>query len=136
MEAITKIWFTEEAVCIKTADGIEGMELLSDYPGLKYATPAQLEKYEISKFGIHWAELDEDLSFEGFFCDKTPRNSLEKAFKSVPEVNVSGVARRMGIPQSVMASYLCGAKKPSESRKAEIENTLHQIGQELLSIHL
>jgi len=46
----------------------------------------------------------------------------------VSEINVSSIARRMGIPQSVMASYLCGAKKPSESRKAEIEKMLHQIG--------
>ena len=136
MEAITKIWFTEKAVCIKTADGIEGMELLSDYPRLKHATVAQREKYEISKFGIHWAELDEDLSFDGFFRKNESENTLSSIFKLHPEVNISALARRMGIPQSVMASYLCGAKKPSESRKTEIENVLHQIGQELLSIQL
>jgi hypothetical protein len=28
-------------------------------------TPAQLNNIEISPFGIHWPDLDEDLSFEG-----------------------------------------------------------------------
>jgi len=28
-------------------------------------TPAQLNKIEISPFGLHWPDLDEDLSFEG-----------------------------------------------------------------------
>jgi len=36
----------------------------------------------------------------------------------------------------VMASYLCGAKKPSESKKAEIEEILHQLGKELLTVKL
>ncbi|HWV29876.1 MAG TPA: DUF2442 domain-containing protein [Dyadobacter sp.] len=25
------------------------------------------ERFELSPFGIHWPELDDDLSFEGFF---------------------------------------------------------------------
>ena len=32
---------------------------------LASGTSAQLSKMKVSRFGIHWPELDEDLSFEG-----------------------------------------------------------------------
>lgn len=51
-------------------------------------------------------------------------------------INVSMLARHMGIPQSVFASYLCGLKKPSEKRKKEIEKALHELGDELSAVTL
>jgi hypothetical protein len=35
------------------------------YPRLLQATPAQRASYELSPFGVHWPEIDEDLSIEG-----------------------------------------------------------------------
>ena len=35
------------------------------YPRLVNATPAQRASYELSPFGVHWPEIDEDLSVEG-----------------------------------------------------------------------
>lgn len=35
------------------------------YPRLANATPEQLQHFELWAFGIHWEELDEDLSIEG-----------------------------------------------------------------------
>ncbi len=32
---------------------------------LETGTPEQLSRMEVSPFGIHWPDLDEDLSFEG-----------------------------------------------------------------------
>ena len=32
---------------------------------LAVGTPTQLSNMEVSPFGIHWPDLDEDLSFEG-----------------------------------------------------------------------
>ena len=34
-------------------------------PRLARGTPEQLNRIELSPYGIHWPELDEDLSFEG-----------------------------------------------------------------------
>jgi hypothetical protein len=135
---IIKVWVDEVAVYIQTSGGETKRELFNDYVRLRNATPVQQANFEYDNIGIHWNDIDEDLSFEGFFDkeNKPEKSELYNLFKSVSEINVSSVARRMGIPQSVMASYMCGAKKPSESRKAEIENTLHQIGKELLAIHL
>jgi hypothetical protein len=135
---IIKVWVDDVGVYIQTSGGEIKSELFNDYIRLRYATPAQRGNFEYDNIGIHWNEIDEDLSFEGFFDkEKEPEKSeLYTLFKSLSEINVSSIARRMGIPQSVMASYLCGAKKPSENRKAEIEKVLHELGQELLSIRL
>jgi hypothetical protein len=34
-------------------------------PRLATATPAQLDNIELSPFGLHWPDLDEDLSIRG-----------------------------------------------------------------------
>lgn len=34
-------------------------------PRLARGTPAQLNHIEVSPFGLHWPDLDEDLSFRG-----------------------------------------------------------------------
>lgn len=34
-------------------------------PRLSTGTPQQLNKIEVSPFGLHWPDLDEDLSFQG-----------------------------------------------------------------------
>lgn len=85
------------------------------------------------EFGINWPELDEDLSFEGFFEPKT-RTELYRFFTAHPELNASAIARRMGISQSLFAQYISGIKVPSPSRKADIYATLHSIGEELLAV--
>ena len=135
---VIKVWIDDVAVYIQTSKGEIVSEQFEDYIRLRNATPSQRANYEYDNIGIHWNDIDEDLSFEGFFNkeNEPEKPELYKLFKSFSEINVSSVARRMGIPQSVMASYLCGAKKPSESRKAEIEKTLYQIGKELLNIQL
>jgi hypothetical protein len=43
---------------------------LSDYPRLSRATSEQKAKWKLSNVGIHWEEIDEDVSFESFFYEK------------------------------------------------------------------
>lgn len=128
---INKIWLTDEAIHIETKDGRKGVEYFADYPTLKSATPKQRENYSTSAFGIHWEELNEDLSFEGFFNPK-----MTKIFSKLKELNISALARRLGISQPLLAAYISGSKIPSESRKKEIEKELHRIGRELLEISI
>lgn len=42
------------------------------YPRLANATPEQLQNYELWAFGIHWEDLDEDLSIEGMLQGVRP----------------------------------------------------------------
>ena len=132
MITVEKIWLTDNAVWIKTTDGLEGCERFSDYPRLKYATQAQRENFESDAFGIHWPEIDEDLSFEGFFRTKKT-SELYEFFMAHPEINASAVARRLGIAQSLLAQYISGTKHPSEERLESIKNEIKKIGAELVS---
>jgi len=130
---IEKIWLTQTAVWIRTDDGREACELFADYPRLRDATMEQLCDYEYDEFGIHWEALDEDLGFEGFFNKPEP-TPLYKLFMSHPELNVSALARRMGISQSLMAQYISGKKKASKARMTLILDTIHAVGRELVTV--
>ncbi len=130
---IEKIWLTENAVWIRTDDGREACELFADYPRLRDASMEQLVNYDCDDFGIHWEDLDEDLSFDGFF-DKQEPTPLYKLFMAHPELNVSALARRMGISQSLMAQYVSGNKKASKARMELILETIHEVGRELVAV--
>ena len=133
MLTIEKIWITDDAVWIRTTDGREACEFFADYPRLNYATAIQRANYKADEFGINWPDIDEDLSFEGFFHQK-PHSELYRIFTAHPELNASAIARRMGISQSLFAQYISGVKKPSKARLMEILSTLHTIGKELMQI--
>lgn len=133
MNTIEKIWITDAEIWIRTSDGREACEKFADYPRLRYATPEQRANFTSDLFGIRWEELDEDLSFEGFFKQKKT-NELYDLFMVHPEINASAVARRLGISQSLLAQYIGGTKKPSEERLERIKSELRHIGKELLAI--
>lgn len=134
--SIEKLWFADNRIYVKTTDGEVLFQSLYFYPRLLHATPEQLADCELWDDGIHWEELDEDVSFESFYYPETkePAPGLQTAFLTNPELNVSAVARRLGIRQSLLASYIKGTKKPSEERSAQILNTIHDIGRSLMDV--
>jgi hypothetical protein len=71
---IEKVWFDDENIYILTNDGTQKSHPLRWFDRLWNATPEQREKYELSRWcdSIHWSELDEDLSLEGFFTCNIP----------------------------------------------------------------
>lgn len=133
MMTIEKVWITNSAVWVRTADGREACELFSDYPRLKFATQAQRENYTTDAFGIHWEDIDEDLCFDNFFSKKSA-NTLYELFMAHPEINASAVARRLGMAQSLLAQYISGAKRPSDERLERVKAEIRLIGAELSSI--
>ncbi|MGE6218703.1 DUF2442 domain-containing protein [Nubsella zeaxanthinifaciens] len=66
MENKIKIWFDESQIFIKTILGEQKSMPLKWFPKLLNASKEERENYCISPFGIHWENIDEDLSFEGF----------------------------------------------------------------------
>lgn len=133
MKEVEKIWLTDTAVYISLIDGQTAFERFADYPRLKDATPEQRENFVVDQFGISWPDLDEDLSFDGFFTEKN-RSVLYDLFMDHPELNASAVARRVGISQSLFAQYISGIKRPSPARLKEILRHIRTIGQELASL--
>lgn len=130
---IERIWLTDDAVWIRTKDGREARELFRDFPRLADADKDVLSSFVADEYGISWPDLDEDLSYEGFF-DVRDVNDLYEFFKSHPELNVSAIARRMGISQSLFAQYISGMKKPSAERFDAILSTIREIGRELMDV--
>lgn len=64
---ISKIWLTDSEIWIELNDGRKAKERFADYTRLSQATDEQRRNYVMSYFGLHWPEIDEDLSYDGFF---------------------------------------------------------------------
>ena len=74
---IARVWVDDHAVYAETTDGLRASYEFAQWPRLCKATAAQRQAFELSYGGIHWPDIDEDLSFEGMFhdaglCDITP----------------------------------------------------------------
>lgn len=130
---VAKVWVTNTEVWIRTADGREASEKFEDYPRLRFATPEQREHFTLSDDGIHWSEIDEDLSFEGFFEEKN-KSPLYRLFIMHPELNASAIARRLQMSQSLFAQYVSGTKKPSAERERMIFDEIRNVGKELVAV--
>lgn len=133
---ITKLWFADNRIYVQTDKGEKLYQSLLFYPRLLTASNEEREKYEFWDYGIQWDAIDEDMSYESFYYDDTkePAPGIQDAFLSNPELNISAVARRMGIQQSLLASYIKGTKVPSPERKKLILDTIHDIGNSLLAV--
>ena len=70
--SIQKVSFPGKKMKINLRDGRELFIPLAHYPRLAHATRRQLLHYEISAsgYGVHWPDLDEDLSIRGFLSYK------------------------------------------------------------------
>ena len=66
-ERVRSVRITASRLVVLLADGREISVPLDWYPRLRRATPAQRRRWRISGggFGIHWPEIDEDLSTAG-----------------------------------------------------------------------
>lgn len=55
----------EGNIVVRFESGAEFRFPVSENPRLAKGTPPQLNHIEISPFGLHWPDLDEDLSLRG-----------------------------------------------------------------------
>ena len=65
VETVKRAVFHEGYILIEMDSGMEVRFPVSRNPRLSKGTPTQLSNIEISPFGLHWPDLDEDLSFKG-----------------------------------------------------------------------
>lgn len=72
------VHFSEDSLTVRLDDGRALSVPLTWYPRLLHGSEAEREKYELigDGEGIHWPELDEDLSVEGLLAG---RRSAESA---------------------------------------------------------
>ena len=57
--------FEDGFIVVCTLSGAQLRFPVAENPRLAGGTPAQLNNIEISPFGLHWPDLDEDLSLRG-----------------------------------------------------------------------
>ncbi len=140
---IEKVWFDDENIYILTNDGTKKNHPLRWFDRLWNATTEQREHFEIGSWGdsIHWEELNEDLSLEGFYTYnkdeiEKQRNEVSRVFSQFPEINITRFAEQVKINRSLLASYVCNEKKPGIKSRKQIEAALHQLGKDLLAVKL
>ena len=138
MESIVKLWFESGRIFILTDQGNTYSRPLEAFPLLLEATPEQRAKYEIGMEGddIRWDDIDEDIHISSFFVTAEPDtdNPIAEVFRRFPQLNVSEVARSIGINKSLLSRYIYGIKKPSEQRKEQIINCIRQRGRKMAAI--
>ena len=61
---------------------------------------------------------------------------LTALFSEKDYLNLSVVAQKLGINRSLMAQYAAGTKLPSPERASAIEETIHDIGRDLLKVRI
>ena len=66
---INKVWVDDAHVWAETQNGWKANYPFSRWSRLAKATQQQRQNFILSRYGIHWPEIDEDLSFEGLFVD-------------------------------------------------------------------
>ncbi len=66
-ERVKGVKIAKDSLCVDLMDGRTIAVLLAWYRRLANAKPEQLARWEIAGagYGIHWPDLDEDLSTEG-----------------------------------------------------------------------
>ncbi len=64
-QAPVAAWCDEASLHVRLADGREIATPLWWYPALLRASHAQRNALELMYSGVHWPELDEDLSIDG-----------------------------------------------------------------------
>ncbi len=137
MEKIVKISFSGNDICVVTDSGKEYRKALEFFPTLKEAAPAEREQYTINKFGdaVRWAEIDEDIHISNLTDGAQPvENAIGEVFHRFPILNVSELARTLGMHKSLLSKYIYGTKKPSEKREKEILDALREVGRQLSNI--
>lgn len=130
---ITEIWFEGEDLCGRDENGKVYRQSLLWYPPLQAATDRQRSRCSFGLDGIHWRELDVDVSFESFAYEDAEPTCFQRFFLTHKEINIAEFAKLAGLNASLLRNYIHGFKKPSKEREAFILQQIHKIGQEYLT---
>lgn len=66
----TTVRFDRNNMWVDLSDGRTLGVPLAWFPRLLHATPAQRKRVELSRIGLHWEEIDEDISIAGLLAGR------------------------------------------------------------------
>lgn len=130
---IKEIWFDADYIYGKDDNEHVYKQSLLWYPKLRKASEEERGKYSFGFSGIHWRNLDEDISFESFEYEDAEPSAMQRFFLTHKEINVAEFARSLGINPTLMRNYINGFKKPSKEREQEIMDYIHKLGEEMVA---
>ena len=86
---------SDDTLCVDLSDGRSISVPLAWYPRLLRATPAERKRWRLigRGLGIHWEDLDEDISVEGLLAGK-PSGESQASFGKWLAQRLSRVATR------------------------------------------
>ena len=131
---IIKIWFKGDYLYGEDDSGKTYRQSLSWHKKLRSATDEEREQHTFGFDGIHWRNLDEDVSFESFAYEDAEPTKLQRFFLSHPEINIAEFARLIGMNPSLLRNYINGFKKPSKEREQMIIEKVNNIGKEYMAL--
>ncbi len=130
---IKEIWFDADCIFGRDEEGKEYKQSLLWYPKLQQASDEERSSYTFGMGGIHWRNLDEDISFESFRYEDAEPSPMQRFFLTHKEINVAEFARRMDMNPTLLRNYINGFKKPSKEREKEIMDQIHKLGEEMVA---
>ena len=130
---IKEIWFDADYIYGRDDEGKEYKQSLLWYSRLRHANEEERSNYTFGLSGIHWRDLDEDVSFESFGYEDAEPSSIQRFFLTHKEINVAEFARSMGMNPTLLRNYINGFKKPSKEREQEILDHIHKLGEEMVA---
>lgn len=102
---VTSVEVTEDLLCVSLSDGREVKVPLSWYPRLAHATATHRARWELigQGHGIHWPELDEDISVENLLLGQ-PSGEGARSFLRWRQWYQQKLAGSGGAPTGVPAT--------------------------------
>lgn len=131
---ITQIWFDPDYIYGVDESGKEYRQSLLWYPNLKSASDEQRSNYKFGFRGIHWQELDEDISFESFADSDAIPTALQSFFLTHKEIKISEFAKLINIDATLLRNYINGFKKPSKAREDIILKGIHTLAHQYAEV--
>ncbi|MDI6025509.1 DUF2442 domain-containing protein [Corticibacterium sp. UT-5YL-CI-8] len=75
----THVTFASDSFSVELSDGRVLSVPLAWFPRLLHATAEQREKLTLSTRGLHWEDLDEDISVEGLLAGRGDATRLKSS---------------------------------------------------------
>lgn len=132
---IRKIWFDERFLYGEDESGSVFRQSLLWYRALRNADEKQREHYRIGFEGIHWPDLNVDVSFESFTYKDAMPTPFQEFFLKHNEINISGFSEYAGINPTLFRNYINGFKRPSAARFQQIQQALKALAESYSSVH-
>src|SRR5277367_3831494 len=108
----TKVTFDEHSMWVDLSDGRTIGVPFAWFPRLLNAKPSQREKVEIGRHGLHWDEIDEDISIAGLLAGRRDQTVNVARAKEVVDDRVARISRVGGRRTGVNEDRLFVERRP------------------------